>query len=84
MIIMLNMAVLLLKWHQIQNIYLEVPKLCLQSKHGQHVQNFKNLSALMRKMDQCSFSPVDSYNTDRWPNILLFTNSKTIYMSMPL
>jgi len=26
-------------------------QLCLQSTHGQYVQNFKNLSALMRKMD---------------------------------
>jgi len=26
-------------------------QLCLQTTHGQYVQNFKNLSALMRKMD---------------------------------
>jgi hypothetical protein len=28
-----------------------------------------------------AFSPVEHYNTDRWPNILLFTNSKFQYVS---
>jgi len=84
MSIMLNMAALLLKWHQIQNIYPEMPNNAYNPHMVSMSKILKTYLLWWEKWTQCSFSLVDSYNTDRWPNILLFTNSIRLNMSMLL
>ena len=84
MSITLNMAALLFKSHQIQNIYPEMPNYVYNPHMANMSKILKTYLHWWEKRTQCSFSPVHSYNTDRWPNILLFTNSKRLNMSMPL
>jgi len=79
---MLNMAALL-KWHQIQNIYPEMPNYAYNPRMVNTSKILKTYLHWWEKWTQCSFSQVDSYNTDRWPNILLLNNSIRLNMSMP-